>query len=425
LAALQTVNSAVQALGTSAQSFFTGSTWQQLTATSSDSAISVTADATATAANLNVKVIQRATAAQVSFAAPHALTDLIADAGGSLSLGFPDGSTTSVATGDGSFKTILANLAALKDASGNPLVNASSINLGGGTYQLLLTAGSTGGGPNPISLSGANLNLGLANPTPGQDAKIDLGAGVVVTSRSNTFTDLLPGVDLTLNATASGTTVSQVAVTADPASRSNGIKALVQQLNSVLSSISASTSYGDPANAAAGSASAGSGLLAGDSVVNSFAQKLINTIYTASGGVLNNVGVTIDRYGQFQFDASKFADAYAKDPTGVQDAITGPTGFAARLAKASSEISGTVGLQTDGTILASDGQLTQMIKQQRGTISGYSDQIRSWDDRLAAKRASLGVLYTHLETTLSKLSAQQSWLSSALEGLSSSSSSKS
>ncbi len=94
----------------------------------------------------------------------------------------------------------------------------------------------------------------------------------------------------------------------------------------------------------------------------------------------------------------------------------GTDGFAARLVKTTAQISGTAGLQADNSILTSDGQLTQMIKQQQKSLTRYNDQISAWDDRLAAKRASLNVLYTHLEVTLSKLTAQQSWLSSASKG---------
>ncbi|WP_300682336.1 flagellar filament capping protein FliD [Nocardioides sp.] len=423
LSTMQSINSAIQALGTAAASFSTGSTWKQLTATSTNSSIAVSAGTTATAANLSLTVNSTASAAKLSFADAHALTDVVADPSSSLTLTLADGTTRSVDTGDGTLKSVLANLNALKDDKGQSVISASSVSLGDGTYRVLLGATTTGAGS--LDLSGANLNLGAANSVAGTNASIDIGAGVTVTSSTNTFTDVLPGVSITLAAgTAVGAT-SSVVISADAASRSTALKAMVQQINSVLSTISSATSYGSTPTTSGGDAATDSGALAGDSLVRGLGQQILGTVYTSTGGVLNSIGVSIDRYGQFQFDADKFAAAYAKDPSAVQDAIAGPDGFASRLVSVSKQISGTAGLQSDNTILKSDGQLTQMLKQQQATITRYNTQIADWDDRLAVKKASLQVLYTNLETTLSKLSAQQTWLTSALEGLSSSSSSSS
>ena len=196
LSAMQTLNSAIQGLSTSASSFTTGSTWKQLTATSSNAAIAVTASTAASAADLSVTVNSTASAAKLSFADARALTDVVADPSSSLTLTLGDGSTRSVDTGDGTLKTILANLSALRDTNGKAVVSASSVSLGDGTYRTLISSASTGAGS--IALSGANLDLGAATSQAGTDASIDIGAGITVTSKTNTFTDLLPGVTLTL-----------------------------------------------------------------------------------------------------------------------------------------------------------------------------------------------------------------------------------
>ena len=41
----------------------------------------------------------------------------------------------------------------------------------------------------------------------------------------------------------------------------------------------------------------------------------------------------------------------------------------------------------------------------------------AWDDRLAAKQASLQTMYTNLSTTLAKLQSQSDWLASQISGL--------
>ena len=61
LSALQAINTALASLRTAATSFSTGSTWTQITATSSNTAFSVTADSTATQTAMSVNVTQSAT----------------------------------------------------------------------------------------------------------------------------------------------------------------------------------------------------------------------------------------------------------------------------------------------------------------------------------------------------------------------------
>ncbi len=59
---------------------------------------------------------------------------------------------------------------------------------------------------------------------------------------------------------------------------------------------------------------------------------------------------------------------------------------------------------------------------EQGIVDDLADRITGWDDRLAARRESLQRIYTTLETSLSSLQSQSSWLAAQIAQLTSDSS---
>ena len=51
---------------------------------------------------------------------------------------------------------------------------------------------------------------------------------------------------------------------------------------------------------------------------------------------------------------------------------------------------------------------------QQAVAKDLNTQIDSWTDRLTSRRAALQTMYASLETSLSKLQSQSSWLASQL-----------
>jgi flagellar hook-associated protein 2 len=128
------------------------------------------------------------------------------------------------------------------------------------------------------------------------------------------------------------------------------------------------------------------------------------------------VGIQTDRYGKVVLDETAFATAYAADPAGVAARFTsGATpatdGWAARLQRVANT--------------ASDprtGTLTSAITGRQSSIDRLGDDIDAWDLRLELRRTSLTRQYTALETALSSLQSQGSWLAGQISSLTSSSS---
>ena len=122
-----------------------------------------------------------------------------------------------------------------------------------------------------------------------------------------------------------------------------------------------------------------------------------------------STGLKLTKTGTLEFDATKFADAMAKDPVATTAAINA---IATRISDAASQAS-------DSTA----GLLTTKIAGQQTDVKNYTAQIATWDDRLVSRRATLQQTYTALEVALSSMQAQSSWLTSQLAGLTGSSSS--
>ena len=108
-------------------------------------------------------------------------------------------------------------------------------------------------------------------------------------------------------------------------------------------------------------------------------------------------------------DPDKFAASFAADPVAAAKAFTGPGGFADR-------VKGVADTSSDRFT----GSITAAINSRTSTISRLNASIADWDDRLALRRSNLERQYTALETTLSQLQGQQSWLTSQLSSLKSS-----
>lgn len=414
ISVLQTLNSAIAGLLTSTDGFTTGSTWTQMTATSSNNAVTVSASGGATAANIAVSVIATAKPAEIDFTSTVASPSAVIVPPNSdpsknvLDITLPDGSTKQISTGDGKLSTIVANMNALRGSDGKPLLNASAVAIGNGQYSLLVTAANTGAGTLSISDPQGNSFFAAANSisTAGRDASITVGAGLTLTSSSNTFKNVLNGVDITLSAGAATGATSQISVSDNGASRANAIKAFVAQINDVLSSIQTATSYGTISTESGGT-SVGAGALAGDPTLRDISTQLVNTIFAPGNTIsLANMGLSVDRDGALTFDSDAFQAAYQADPQGVTAAFTGPDGWVKRVASVATVTSN-----------ASSGTISGMISSMKDEIAVKNDSIAQWDDRLAMKRASLEAIYTNLQTVLTNMQSQSSWLSTALSSL--------
>jgi flagellar hook-associated protein 2 len=254
----------------------------------------------------------------------------------------------------------------------------------------------------------------------GQDATLDLGGGIVATSTSNTFADLLTGVSVTVSK------VDPAAVTLTVASDTDAVASKVQTLvdamNAALSTVKTYTSNATGSTAA----------LKGDYSVTSLAGKLLDAVSSAVGadGSPAQVGFQLSKDGKVTFDKAKFSAALKDNPVLAQRmvggtlATNGPDGVVG----GGDDVAATTGLA--GRILAvsksasdaTTGTLVALATGQDTQAKDITDRIAAWDLRLAKRKETLTRQFTAMETALSSLKNQSTWLAGQINSLSSSSS---
>ncbi|WP_159451306.1 flagellar filament capping protein FliD [Demequina sp. NBRC 110054] len=418
LEALQDLNTGTAAIATAAESAADPDNWTAYTATSSSDSVTVSTDATATAGTLTFTVSAVA-AKQVS------LTDAVTDG---ASLGLDDPPTLTLKNADGEYVTVTADSNSLADVAAaindsDMGVTATLVQVTGGaspTYRLQFTSDTTGTegafelyvGDEAAVTAGTAARLDSTVVTDATDASITLYAGTAAettfTQSSNTFSDLMTGVDVTLGDDVEAG--DSVTITVDTnAEEVEGLaSSLVDAINAVLADIksytSSTTEEDDDGNSVVSA-----GVLGLDSTTRNLKYALVQAASGAIDGQSpSQYGIVIEDDGTFTFDADVFAEALESDPDGTAAFMQA---LAARVQTAA-----------EGYSDSKTGALTLKITSQENKIDDYADRISAWDDRLAKREEILYAKFTAMETALATLESQQSYIEQMIESLSTSSS---
>jgi flagellar hook-associated protein 2 len=222
---------------------------------------------------------------------------------------------TNISTGNGSLADVVSNINAA-----NAGVLASAVQTSSGAYVLQLSSTTTGTAGNLSvdrnAFSGTSLGT-MNTAVAGQDAELQVGgsAGYTVSSQTNTFTGLLPG--LTVNAQEVSTSPVTVNVAQDASAVASSVQSLVDDANTVLSDLQKYAGY----NATTKTAGPlmGSAVLQG--LTNSILSAFASTSGTSSLGTAANAGIKISN-GQITFDKTAFESALAANASEVQSLFT-------------------------------------------------------------------------------------------------------
>ncbi len=402
ITSLQGFNTRLSLLAQKAEEIAKTSGWSPVKTTSSYDKVTVSSTGAATATSLRFTIQDTAVNHQLSFTDTAKMTDVVVAAGSTLRLDDLDGTTSTIAVGDGTLKGVIDGI----NASGKG-IRATAIKVSADDYRLRVESIATGQASDfaldvvhPDSSTSALLGGPLAPETvTGRDAEILVGTTDTITSSTNTFSELLPGINVTLGADAEVGKVVDIRATTDTAKVTASVKELVNQLNQVLSDIDSATKSGKDSK----------GVLAGDSLLRAVRDELVGALYTATGGSISTVGIELDRYGKFTFNEATFTAAYDKDPVAtaaVFTKATTDTGFADRIAtiaKAASD--------------PDTGTITSAVKGRQSTVEQLNKNIEAWDVRLELRRTTLTRQFTALETALSKMNSQSSWLAGQISSL--------
>lgn len=312
--------------------------------------------------------------------------------------------TRNIDMGDGSLSAVVNAI----NGSGAD-VTASAIKVGDGAYRLQVQSKLSGEAGRMTTDFSALTGIGSFNVlSQGTDASITLTGDtpITLTSSSNTFADVLPGVNFTVSAK----TTDPVTVTAssDQDTLASRIQAMVDSVNRAINDIKSKTSWD--------SATKTGGPLTGDYTLSRLQQTLRSTITDAvAGGDLTQagqVGISLNKDGTLAFDKAKFQTAYNANPAAVQRVFVSASddpnpGITQRLAA-------TVNSATNYTW----GSLSTASQTQKNRVADITTQIDRWEDRLEIKQRNLTAIYSSLNASLQSLGNQSQWLAGQISGMS-------
>lgn len=418
ISAFGSLQSQIATLGDLATRLTTPSSWSAMTAASSDTAkVSVTAGTSAAAGGYSINVSQLAQAQ--SLASSPVLVADEADMGtGTLSISKGSGAPVSVVITDTN-----KSLAGVRDAinSANAGVSASIVRDAAGARLVLrsttsgsdsaitVTAADSGGTPvtTPMGLGRLTYQASAAvgngrNMTQtqvAQDAQYTVN-GLDLTSSSNTITTALDGVTLTLRGVTAAPVDVDVAI--ETFSLRKNVNDFVKAYND-LNKLLTDQTRADPAGKS-------NGALQGDSTAVTLLTRLRETLRgTVTGATgansLTAAGLELQRDGSLKVNETKFAPLLA-DPNQLstlfsqpqQGTDTSTKGFAVRFAAFSKSL-------TD----ASTG-LPSRTESLQQSIKYNQRQQETTQDRLTRIEARIRAQYQRLDTEMTKLNGQMSFI---------------
>jgi flagellar hook-associated protein 2 len=293
-------------------------------------------------------------------------------------------------------------------------LRATAVSAGASGYRLQLTSATSGerGDFSVDPAAGTDFTL----MSVASDAALLLGDGTRIKSATNSFAELMTGVSVTVS--EKGAAVVEVGE--DPKSVAAKVKTFVDAVNSALSTI---TKHG---NSEKGSTAA----LKGDFQLRNLTSQLLQSVSDAVSGAGSPgaIGIELTRNGTVTLDETAFLAKLASDPDLVQRMLAGAPAVAAQAATATTPaveeqaavdgISQRLEALTKRLTNSTTGTLTLLAQGRDDLVKDFESRIADWDLRLATRRETLTRQFTAMETALSSLKNQSSWLAGQLGSLS-------
>lgn len=341
LAAYGQVKSALSAFQTAVSGLQVASAFQSITATSADTSVyTATAGSNAVPGSYSIEVTNLAQSQKLASGPFATVNDVVGT--GTLSFQFGTDNGAGVFTPNSAKATQTVNidsahntLSGVRDAinAANIGVSATIINDGTG-YKLSLTSKDTGAA-NSLKITvagdsaGTNVdNVGLSqlaydpagslgngkNMTQNvaaQDAKLNVDGITGISKPSNTITDLIQGVTLTLQKNSATGVPATLTVASDTTTAQSAVQKFANAYNDLNNTLRNLTAY-DPKTQQAGP-------LLGDSSVLTLQRQLRSMLTTdvagASGNykLLSNIGVSFQVDGSLSLDTTKLQSAISTD----------------------------------------------------------------------------------------------------------------
>lgn len=407
LSALGALKGALSAFQTSVQNMKYSYSFQARTATSSNPDLfTVSADSSAVAGSFSVKVQQLAQSAKMRSADFSSETAVLG--AGTLNIGLGTSSFTISVASD----TTLAGIRdAINKASDNPDIKATIIKVDSGS-QLMLTSDKVGaanaisiGATDTDALDGNDLTrLATANLTSIQVASdaIIYVDGQQVTKASNSISDVIPGVTISLKKADPLLTTETMNIDLDKEAAKSKVNDFIKAYNSLATMMNSLSSYDDKTKRG--------GPLLGDATLRGVQNQIRQALSNATQGItgfatLAEIGIKTNKGGVLELDASKFDKVMTANFDGISQLFASDNGLARRL---------------DGVLdnyLSFNGALSARVDGVNKQIDDIAEQRQKLNTRLVGIEGRYRKQFTAMDALLGQLQATGSYLTQQLANL--------
>ncbi len=332
-------------------------------------------------------------------------SDKSTDAGMSGNLAFDyNGTTTTIDTTGLSLTEIASEI---NDVDG---VTAYVMNTGDATnpYRLVIQGDDRGADYSfdfSASDGGVAASLGVddtANRKVEASSALLTINGVDVTANSNTVTDAVPGMTITITGETDGPVT--VDVSSDPDAIEDKVQAFVDAYNEVVNFISTNSMYDYDKGIR--------GAFVGESGVRRVSQGMAFRVTSAYTGLsqdynaLSLIGISTDSDGKLSIDSEKFQEVLLAEPDQVADLFTSDAGFITAMKE-----------QLDVYTDSSEGTLSVRKDTIEERISSMNDDVDAMQDRLDRLEARLRKQFTSMESVMGQMQGSQAYIATMLTSL--------
>lgn len=416
------LQSSLTSLQTATATLASADAWNSTSVSSTNTAFAATATTGSSTGEYKVNVSQIAKA-QVLITAPGTIDSSTRPLGGATA---GDARTITI-TQPGTTKPLTVTLTdgdislngiakAINEANGN--VTASVVKASDGEYRLMLASKTAGTDSDmTVAVSGDDTlkaiigSSALSTQVTSQNAIVKVN-GIQITRQSNTISDALPGLTLTLK--AQSTADETLSVTRASDANKKAVTDWVTAYNSLQSTINSLTKF-VPAKQGATVQSSSNGVLMGDSTirgVQSDLRSLLTNVQSGAYAIMAQLGITQDPVkgtdgttGNLNIDDARLTNALTDNPDAVQAYFAGDgktTGFATQINNTLTTMLST-STGKEGVIQnAKDGINT--------TLKSISKRYDAMEATIEATMARYKTQFTQLDMLVSQLNNTSSYL---------------
>lgn len=400
--AITGLNSLMTTLKTKAAGISNLADWEPVSATSSNTDYAtVTGSSGGSIGSISFHVDSLATSnVKASYGAVASLDTKITDAS-SITIALASGGSKTLDVAGGTLNDVVNAI----NSQGEIGIAAAAVQVGDGQYKLQLSTVKPG---ESLAVDYSQFNDALKGGesdwiqiTAGSKAQITVGTpgdpskSYVIQSDTNTFAGVLPGVSVDIKKAGTDVTVTS---SRDLTKMESKIQEFIDAYNAVTNNIRTQTSYDQKTKVG--------GPLLGSPGVRQAQTLLANAIMGDPTTTPYLAGIELDKDGTLKFDKTKFETQFKADPETTKRMFVtsdGVAGLGARVREAA-----------DSAVRLDGGLLTSAKDAAEKTATDLQERIDAYQVRLDRRALTLRQQFTALDTAMSNLKTQGTWVSSFL-----------